>query len=51
MVILVHLFCKDFSVRIQDNYNLEKDDKWDMVYDILMNKIDSRRWFSSNEYL
>jgi hypothetical protein len=32
----------ELDYRVQDNYNLEKDDKWDMVYDVLMNKIDSR---------
>jgi len=31
-----------YTFRIQDNYNLEEDDKWDIVYDVLMNKIDSR---------
>ena len=30
---------KDIYYRYQDNYNLEKDDKWDMVYDVLIDKI------------
>jgi len=28
--------------RIQDNYNLEEDDKWNMVYDVLTNNVPSR---------
>lgn len=27
---------------IQDNYNLEEDDKWDIVYDVLTNNVPSR---------
>ncbi|OUM57080.1 Non-catalytic module family DOC2, partial [Piromyces sp. E2] len=32
----------NLEYRVQDNYHLEKDDKWDMIYDVLMNKINSR---------
>jgi len=31
-------------IRVQDNYNLEKDDKWDMVHDVLRNKVQSRNY-------
>ncbi|ORX38117.1 PLC-like phosphodiesterase, partial [Piromyces finnis] len=30
------------NYRIQDNYNLEKDDKWDMVYNVLTNNVSLR---------
>ena len=37
---------KGIDYRYQDNYNLEKDDKWDIIYDVLTNNTYSR---SSND--
>ena len=32
----------DDNYLFQDNYNLEEDDKWDIVYDVLTNNVDCR---------
>lgn len=33
---------KNDNLHIQDDYNIEKDDKWEIIYDILISNIPSR---------
>lgn len=38
------------NILVQDNYNLERDDKWDMIHDVLRNNIPSRNFTDSKSY-
>eukprot|EP00833_Pecoramyces_ruminatium_P006119 jgi/Orpsp1_1/1180151/evm.model.c7180000072325.1 len=38
------------NILVQDNYNLEKDDKWDRIHDVLRNNIPSRNSTDSKSY-
>ncbi|ORX75333.1 PLC-like phosphodiesterase [Anaeromyces robustus] len=48
-VICYPILTNNYNTRIQDDYNLEEDDKWDMIYDMITNNIPSRSENKTND--
>ncbi|KAG4083410.1 hypothetical protein H8356DRAFT_1436985 [Neocallimastix lanati (nom. inval.)] len=48
---LESILIKNDNLHIQDDYNIEKDDKWEIIYDILISNIPSRNKMANRNVL